>query len=90
MNFRALFLSMQRVFGIFSRRENDVSELMMKDAANFSPFAQIIGEQKYTVPDHPNPEVLKFIEYQPGLRGYRHLMSSLFFRCTETSCTLFL
>ncbi|EKE7781008.1 TraI domain-containing protein [Salmonella enterica] len=63
MNFRALFLSMQRVFGIFSRRENDVSELMMKDAANFSPFAQIIGEQKYTVPDHPNPEVLKFIEY---------------------------
>lgn len=63
MNFRALFLSIQRFLGIFSRRENDVSELMIKDAANFSPFAQIIGEQKYTVPDHPNPEVLKFIEY---------------------------
>ncbi|ENR9964077.1 TraI domain-containing protein [Salmonella enterica] len=63
MNFRALFLSMQRVFGIFSRREDDVTELMMQDVSSLSPFAQIIGEQKYTVPDHPNPEVLKFIEY---------------------------
>ncbi|HFV9914980.1 TPA: MobH family relaxase [Salmonella enterica subsp. diarizonae serovar 61:l,v:z35] len=63
MNFRALFLSIQRVLGIFPRSEDDVTELMMQDAASLSPFAQIIGEQKYTVPDHPNPEVLKFIEY---------------------------
>lgn len=63
MNFRALFLSIQRVLGIFSSRENDVAELMMKDVSSLSPFAQIIGDQKYTVPDHPNPEVLKFIEY---------------------------
>ncbi|EGE2353499.1 helicase [Escherichia coli] len=63
MNFRALFLSIQRVLGIFPRSEDDVTELMMQDVASLSPFAQIIGEQKYTVPDHPNPEVLKFIEY---------------------------
>ncbi len=62
MNFRALFLSIQRVLGIFSSRENDVAELMMKDVSSLSPFAQIIGDQKYTVPDHPNLEVLKFIE----------------------------
>ena len=63
MNFRTLFLSLQQVLGIFSREENDATELMKQDAASLSPFAQIVGEQKYTVPDHPNPEVLKFIEY---------------------------
>ena len=63
MNFRAIFLSMQRVLGIFSRRENDVVELIKQDPSSLSPFAQIVGDQKYTVPDHPNLEVLKFIEY---------------------------
>ncbi len=63
MNFRAIFLSMQRVLGIFSRRENDVVELIKQAPSSLSPFAQIVGDQKYTVPDHPNLEVLKFIEY---------------------------
>ncbi|MGV7963822.1 MobH family relaxase [Photorhabdus tasmaniensis] len=63
MNFRAVFLNMQRILNIFTRRDDDVSDLMVQDAAHLSPFAQIIGDQKYTVPDHPNLEVLKFIEY---------------------------
>ena len=43
MNFRAIFLSMQRVLGIFSRRENDVVELIKQDPSSLSPFAQIVG-----------------------------------------------
>ncbi len=87
MNFRALFLSIQRVLGIFSSRENDVAELMMKDVSSLSPFAQIIGDQKYTVPDHPNLEVLKLTHPQLGRLGYKRLMSSLFFLFTEINCT---
>ena len=45
MNFRAIFLSMQRVLGIFSRRENDVVELIKQDPSSLSPFAQIVGDQ---------------------------------------------
>ena len=69
MNFRALFLSMQRVLA-FSRRENDVSELMMKDAANFSPFAQIIESRNTLCWTTRILEVLKFIEYPTGQPGW--------------------
>ncbi|EIH4298235.1 TraI domain-containing protein [Escherichia coli] len=63
MNFRALYLCIKRILGIFSSQENDATSVMIEDISSLSPFAQILGDQKYTVPDHPNPEVLKFIEY---------------------------
>ncbi|MCV5538919.1 hypothetical protein OFN30_26515, partial [Escherichia coli] len=63
MNFRALYLCIKRILGIFSSQENDATSVMIEDISSLSPFAQILGDQKYTVPDNPNPEVLKFIEY---------------------------
>ncbi len=89
MNFRALYLCIKRILGIFSSQENDATSVMIEDISSLSPFAQILGDQKYTVPDHPNLEVLKFIEYPTRPRAYRHLMNSQSCLCIGKSCTQF-
>ncbi|MBL5885599.1 TraI domain-containing protein [Lelliottia amnigena] len=60
MNFRAF---LNKIWNMCQVSVSQGDELAAFNVDPDSPFAQINGEAKYAVPDHPNQEVLKLIEY---------------------------
>ncbi|EEX1005141.1 helicase [Escherichia coli] len=59
MNFRTSFYKLWDLI-VSNKSTHDITQT---DEDLNSPFAQIMGIEKYTVPVHPNQEVLKLIEY---------------------------